>query len=439
MASIRKVQLQDESTRWRIRVYIGPDPETGRRRYITRTFDKKTDADREATRLERQKDLGALTAPAREPFAGYLTQWLDNVKTGTVRARTLEGYRQYVRRYVQRPPGVLPPIGSIRVDRLTPAAFQNLYGAMTGDMNLSPRTVRYLHAILRQCLGHAVATGELGRNPTDHVKLPKAQSTTEKAHRAMSKDEAARFLKAARSDRYYPLWVLLLTGGLRPGEAFGLKWGDMDVAAGRVHVRRALTRRGLPDTCECGHGRDQHGDGGRAACEAPECGTCERFQRAERWRLVEPKTSRARRVVALPDVAVRALKEWKARQAEERLKAGAEYEDDGGEPFVFTTPFGQPLTHANLRRWHYVPIMAEAELGEWEGEEDDRTFRPAYRVYDLRHTCATLLLLAGENPKVVSERLGHASITLTLDTYSHVLPDMQEASAEKLEAMFGTR
>lgn len=91
MASVKKVELADGSTRWRIRVYVGRDPNTDRRKYITRTFDRKTDADREATRLERQKDLGALTAPSRESFGSYLETWLDEVKEGTVRARTLDG------------------------------------------------------------------------------------------------------------------------------------------------------------------------------------------------------------------------------------------------------------------------------------------------------------------------------------------------------------
>lgn len=154
----------------------------------------------------------------------------------------------------------------------------------------------------------------------------------------------------------------------------------------------------------------------------------------EGWTLTEPKTDRTRRVVPLPGIAAQALRDHRKRQAEERLLLGSEYQDHG---FVFATEFGQPLDGANLSSRNFRRIMAAAGLGAWEGEGRKRRFRPAFRMYDLRHTCATLLLLAGENPKVVSERLGHASITLTLDTYSHVLPDMQEAAAEKLEAMFG--
>lgn len=131
---------------------------------------------------------------------------------------------------------------------------------------------------------------------------------------------------------------------------------------------------------------------------------------------------------------MRALREWRAKQAEERLQLGAEWADNG---LVFTTAFGQPLDTGNLCNRNFRRISAAAGLGEWEGEGKRRRFRPAHRVYDLRHTCATLLLLAGEDLKVVSERLGHASIVLTVDTYAHVLPGMGERAADKLEAMLG--
>lgn len=405
MAQINKVVVANGGTRWRIRVHLGRDPETKKRTIITRTFDRKKDAEAEATRLERQKDLGALTAPSKETLARYLGRWLDNVKEGRIRARTLYDYRGIIKRYIQAPPAGAPPIGSIRLDRLTPAAFEALYAFYWKEAGLAPRTIQYLHTILRQALNHAVKTGALPRNPTDAVK-PYEQAVEdqerprkEKVMRAMSKDEAARFLIAAREDRLSALWHVLLLGGLRPGEALALVWEDADLDGGKVHIRRSLTRTGI-----------------------------------EGWRLTEPKTDRARRVVVLPPVAIRALREHRRKQAEERLSVGAEY---AGHGFVFATAFGQPLEMTNLSSRSFRRVMAAAELGSWEGKGKGRRFRPAFRMYDLRHTAATLLLLAGENPKVVSERLGHASITLTLDTYSHVLPAMQEASAEKLEIMFG--
>lgn len=152
-----------------------------------------------------------------------------------------------------------------------------------------------------------------------------------------------------------------------------------------------------------------------------------------------PKTSRGRRVVALPAFTVRALRAWRAVQAQERLLLGAEYKADG---FTFTTELGSPLALPNLHRRNFRRIMTAAGLGEWEevpaGRKAKRRFVPAYRLYDLRHTAATLLLRAGVHPKAVSERLGHSSVAFTLDVYSASLPDLQEEAAEKMEAMLGS-
>lgn len=423
---------------WRIRVFIGRDHKTGKRKYVTRTFDRKKDAEKEATRLKRQKDTGTVTAPTRRPLADYLDHWLDNVKAGRIRDRTLADYRGLIRRYVQEPPDGAPLIGSIRMDRLAPAAFEQLYAFLWKEQGLSPRTLQYLHSVVRQALSHAVKTGSLARNPTDAVK-PYRQAegggTPEKKMRAMTKEEASRFLEAAKDDRLSALWTVLLMGGIRPGEAFGLRWQDVDLDAGKLHIRHSLTRKGVPKVCECGHLRDLHDSDGYGACTEEEYDGCESYQSGtgEGWRLVEPKTDRARRLVVLPEVATAALRAHRARQAEERLQLGAEWADLG---FVFTSTLGTPLDRPNLYG-RYNGLLEEAGLGAWEGEGEHRTFKPGFRLYDLRHTCATLLLLAGENPKVVSERPGHASVTLTLDTYSHVLPAMQEESARKLEAMFG--
>ena len=398
---------------WRVRVYLGTDPDTGRRMYRTRTFKRKKDADKEARRLEDLKDTGSLMAPSKDPLGKYLRTWLDSVKKGSLRTRTYEDYSGVLRRYVEDPPEDAPPVGKIRLDRLTPHAVQELYRFLQEEEGLSARTVRSLHAVVRQGLAHAARTGAAPRNVADLVVLPKQQR---RRVDAMTPEEANRFLEAARADRYYPLWCVLLTGGLRPGEALALKWPDLDLDASKIHVQRTLTRRGQKTKEEGGKG----------------------------WKLAEPKTSRARRVVVLPSFAVAALREWRVRQAEERLQLGSEYEDNG---FVFATEFGKPLDGANLYARNFHRIMAAAELGEWEEPEDKPEgqpgprkkpkFRPAYRMYDLRHTAATLLLRQGVNPKVASERLGHASVAFTMDVYAASLPDLQEEAADKLETMLG--
>jgi integrase len=146
--------------------------------------------------------------------------------------------------------------------------------------------------------------------------------------------------------------------------------------------------------------------------------------------------------VALPPFTVAALREWRTVQARERLQLGAEYEDNG---FVFSNEFGRPLEGANLYSRNFRRVMERAGLGEWgperarapRGPKGRRRFNPKYRLYDLRHSAATLLLRSGVHPKVVSERLGHATVAFTLDVYSASLPDMQKDAADAMEAALG--
>jgi integrase len=175
---------------------------------------------------------------------------------------------------------------------------------------------------------------------------------------------------------------------MRPEEYLGLQWKDVDLKRGTATVCRTVVWR----------------TGGG-------------------WYFGEPKTARSRRTIPLPPSLVRQLVVHRRQQAETRLEAGAEYQY---HDLVFATNDGTPVMLRNLIRRHFRPALLRAEI------------TTDFRLYDLRHSCATLLLAANEHPKVVSERLGHASITLTLDTYSHVLPSMQQAASEKLEnILFG--
>jgi integrase len=170
--------------------------------------------------------------------------------------------------------------------------------------------------------------------------------------------ENAPHPEAARSDRYYPLWALLLMGGLRPGEAFGLKWEDVDFAGGKVHVRRTLTRRGLE---------------------------------GQTWKLVAPKTRKARRVVVLPPVAMLALRQWKVKQEDERLLLGEEYEDYG---LVFATEFGKPLDGGNLCS---RKLAGSAQLRAWASGRLsrflDRAGHEDKHASGLRSGCTTFATL----------------------------------------------
>ena len=353
---------------WLLRVYQGRTA-GGKREYFNKTVRApKKVAQQVLTKLLRDRDTGVLLEPSRETLGDYLGQWLEVWAKPRVRARTYGSYRWLVGKYV------MPVIGSRRLAQLTPADLQGLYNGMT-EAGYSPRTVRLTHSVVRSALAHAVKTHLIVRNPADLTEPPRQQR---REMQALGPAEAGRFLEAAKADRWSALWVLLVTTGLRPGEAMGLRWADLDGA--KLRIQRVRLPSGEVE---------------------------------------EPKTARSRRVVTLPDLAVRALKEHKPRQNAEKLAAGREYEDGG---FIFVGTLGRPVEMRSLVRHHFDRIVKAAGL-------------PHLRLYDLRHTHATLLLAAGEHPKVVSERLGHSTVTLTLDTYSHVLPDMQTRAAEKLDAM----
>jgi integrase len=260
---------------------------------------------------------------------------------------------------------------------------QAFYSSLTGK-GLSARTVRFTHSVLSSAFKQAVQWRMLTTNPCSAVELPRKAA---KEMLSLTPAEAARFLAEAVSDRWGALFTLALITGLRPSEYLGLKWSDVDLERGQVSVQRSLIWRS--------------------------------FKRGD-WYFGEPKTPRSKRRIPLPMSVISALKEHRRQQMQERLQAGAEYQN---LDLVFATTEGQPLIRLNIVQKHFKPILKRAKLPE------------TLRLYDLRHTCATLLLAANENPKVVSERLGHSSITLTMDIYSHVLPDMQQGASEKLECL----
>lgn len=222
-------------------------------------------------------------------------------------------------------------------------------------------------------------------NPAELAELSRHER---REMQALYPEEAGRFLAAAAADRWHVLLALALATGMRPGGYLGLQWQDAELERGVVTIRRALV-----------------------------------WRKGGEWYFGEPKTARSRRNIPLPASVRTALMEHRRRQGAERLKAGPAYQHN--DP-VFAMSDGRPVQLRTLDRLHFKPTLKRAGLSQ------------TIRLYDLRHTCASLLLSAGEHPKVVSERLGHASITLTLDVYSHVPHTMQEAASQKLEGvLFG--
>jgi integrase len=361
---------------WLVRIPLGRDA-SGKRVFHNETVrGNKKDAQRYLTLKQRELDTGTFVEASQQTFGSFVRQWLETSAKPRVRERTFADYESLATRYL------LPALAHRKLSNITAAEIQSIYADMQ-RRGLSARTVRYAHSVLHGTLEQAVKWQMLARNVAKLVDLPRQER---REMRALTPDEAGRLLAAAHGTRHQALWTVLLTSGLRPGEALALKWSDLD--GDRVRVQRALVR-----------------------------------QDGKRWQLVEPKTPRARRVVSLPASTLRVLQAHRARQLEDRLKAGAKWADNG---LVFATRSGEPLDYRVVVRRHFKSLLKTAGL-------------PAMRPYDLRHSCATLLLAAGENVKVVSERLGHASAALTLDVYSHVLPDMQQRAAERLESLlFGS-
>lgn len=365
--------IQRGERTWLVRVFTGRDG-TGKRRYHNHTIrGTKKDAQKYLNGKLREIDLGIFIEPSTMSLNAYLDKWLESVARPRVSRRTAEGYAGLLKRYIR------DGLGSKRLDKLQPLDIQKVYGEMQAR-GLSARVVRHTHSALHNALKQAVKWGFLVRNPADLVELPKVPY---KERRVLAPDEAVKFIRAAELLPHGLIFEFALLSGMRPEEYLALQWSDIDFERGIATIQRALVRL------------------------------------KKEWSFEKPKTPRSRRAVPLPSLLLQRLTEHKRKQNEERLKAGPSWQ---AHNLVFCSETGTPLSIPNLTYRYFRPILEKAEL-------------PQIRLYDLRHSCATLLLMADENPKVVSERLGHSTVMLTLDTYSHVLPTMQQQATAKLERM----
>jgi integrase len=306
----------------------------------------------------------------------YLDRWLSHSVRDTVRRKTYERYESIVRMHLA------PALGRIRLKALTPDHVRGLYREKL-DGGLSPRSVLHIHRTLSKALKQAAGDGLVPRNAAASVKPPQPRR---EEIQPLSRDQVGAFLDTVAGDRMEALYVLAVTAGLRQGELLALKWEDVDLEGEYPTLQ---VRRSLSETR------------GRRSFETPKSGRG--------------------RYLRLSGRAVVALRAHRKRQLEERMQKAGLWEDHG---LIFPSEVGTPMSGRNLYRAFKIRAK-RASLPQ------------TLRFHDLRHTCATLLLKQGVNPKFVQELLGHADISLTLNTYSHVLPDMGDAAAGGMDAALG--
>lgn len=377
--------------KWLVRIYLGSHPDTGRRVYHSETVHgAKKSADARMRDLLTKRDLGMLLEPSTITLGAYLDRWLEHTETST-RPRTAQDYRRFLDRYV------LPALGARPLAKLNPLELQTLMSSI-GD-ETSPHAARRTHAVLRSALRQAVRWRYLAQSPMEGVQAPREQRSEMVA---LSAAQAKAFRAAAARSKRGFVFVFSLATGMRPGEVQALRWADCDLEAGIVRVEQALAWVDGPKDAETGK------------------------PKGKVWKFGAPKTKLSRRAIPLPASVAAELRAHRREQAKWRLKLGEAYED---HDLVFAGELGAPISNTNLSRRVLKPILKAAKLPE--------DIQARFRWYDCRHTCATLLLEAGVNPKIVSERLGHSTVAFTLDRYAHVLPGQQAEASERLEAVLG--
>jgi len=325
----------------------------------------------------RNRQLGLPVTSDKITFGQYLERWLEEAARPSLRPRTFVNYEQLVRVHIA------PVLGRIKLAKLSPADIQTLYNRKLKE-GLSPSSVRKIHAVIRRSLQVAYKWELVPRNVATLTNPPRQEHFEVNP---LLPEQARAFLEAAKGDRLEALYTVAMGLGLRRGEVLALRWEDVDMDAGTLRVRHAL----------------QNLKGGG-------------------WTLAEPKSRNSRRTLGLPQFVIQALGGHRRRQLEEKMQAGQLRQDHG---FIFTTPAGTPLDGQNFYHRQFKPLLKKACL-------------PDIRFHDLRHSCASLLLAQGVSPRVIMETLGHSQISLTMNTYSHVMPVLMREAADKMDAILNS-
>lgn len=353
-------------------VELGRNAEGKRRQKSKGGFRTRKEAQEALNAMLTELQTGTYIEPRKVLLADYLREWFETAAPNLA-GKTAERYRIVLERHL------IPELGGLRLAELRPLHIQKLYTAWLrpgpdGKPRWARATLRKHHFVLHRALRDAVRLQYIAVNPADAVEVPRFAGQ-KPAIRVLSEAQTADLLRRARGTRLHLPILLAVTSGLRRGELLAARWGDIDFETGVLRVEQALEETG------------------------------------EGLRFKTPKTAKGRRRLPLPGISVEALRRHKVEQDRQRLLLGAAYRAEAD--LVFAGPDGRPWFPSNFERtWRTFKSKLPAEL--------------QIRFHDLRHTHASQLLAQGVHAKIVSERLGHASIGITLDTYSHMLPGLQE-------------
>lgn len=365
------------SKNYTIVLQLGLDPSTGKRKqqWITAGTSKR-EAEKQLARLVHELDDGIFTKPSKKTLGQYLVEWINSV-SGNLSPRTVEGYLTIINR-------MKPVLGAIPLTQLKPETIQRYYadclsnGRLNKPGGLSPLTVRHHHALLHRALKNAMEWGLILRNPADAAHPPKLQPTE---MNIMNEMEMHSFLEAARQTPYFHLFHTILFTGLRRSEVLALRWSDIDLLLCQISISRSIHKL-----------------------------------RDGSFIFRQPKSTKGKRTVALSPAATQVLAEYREKTATYRLIEGTPLKESD---LVFSNADGSPLRPNTISR-------AWSDLAK-------KCCISASRLHDARHSHASIMLKAGIHPRIVQERLGHSTIAITLDTYSHVSPGLQEAAAKKFD------
>ena len=355
---------------WTIIINLGRDPATAKRKQQWVTIrGTKKQAETRLAELLNQMDTGGFIKPTKETFGSFLQRYLDDYISTQIRATTLEAYQQ-------RGKHLIDGLGHIPVSELREEHIHKYYREKS--KTLSPGTLIKHHNLLRSALSQGVIWRTLTRNVAEAVKPPKV---SRKEMRALTGPEVHRMLEACEDSAWHSIFHTLTWTGLRRSELLGLRWKDVDLILASLRVVQSVQRLNTRE-----------------------------------FIVQEPKTASGRRTIALSPASCLVLREHREKQEADATLLGRQLAEDD---LVFSHPDGSPRDPSTL-------TLAFRRLTRRVGLD-------GVRLHDLRHTMASLYLEQGVNPKTVAERLGHASVTITLDLYSHCLPGVQEAAAVQFD------